>query len=281
MAVYAFFLSESISAQNTLKSIIQIKKVRDNMRLSTTYAIFSINNINIHLKKITALIITLTLLNACGGSKEDKPKPPEPPPAPTVVTSEKTHVTPAVPTTTPAKLKITARPKHLIDRFAVNSYNTCWIDNFQKDIFKAINIARAQVRKCGDVKLAAVGTVKWHEYLFVESAAHSLDMIDNNYFSHISSDGKDASARLTKEWYPVLVATGENLAKGQLSVKEVVDAWLTSPEHCKVIMNPNFEAMGAACLKSDDDVNYWTLLFAKAKPIPDGAPGSNAYADWH
>jgi uncharacterized protein YkwD len=52
-------------------------------------------------------------------------------------------------------------------------------------------------------------------------------------------------------------AVGENVAYNFVTPKQVIEAWLESPEHCKNIMNPKYSELGLG--KAGD---YWTQVFA-------------------
>lgn len=47
---------------------------------------------------------------------------------------------------------------------------------------------------------------------------------------------------------------GENLARGQITIDEVIEDWQESPTHCRLLMNPKFKEMGAAHMGQ-----YWVL----------------------
>jgi len=54
---------------------------------------------------------------------------------------------------------------------------------------------------------------------------------------------------------------GENLAKGQYSAENVVDAWMDSDGHRANILNKKFKKMGVASVVIDG-VTYWVQVFA-------------------
>lgn len=59
---------------------------------------------------------------------------------------------------------------------------------------------------------------------------HSVDMLTQKYFAHVSPLGLSAGGRLSEagvHWASV----GENLAEGLLTPREVFEAWLLSPLH--------------------------------------------------
>ncbi len=88
-----------------------------------------------------------------------------------------------------------------------------------------------------------VGPVVWNDLLYQTAASHAQDMLDKNYFGHISRDGRDVGDRFDELGYKWQFA-GENLGEGQESFNEVVQDWLDSPSHCKMIMNADMKEMG-------------------------------------
>ena len=71
------------------------------------------------------------------------------------------------------------------------------------------------------------------------------DMIDNNYFAHISPQGKSPWDWINKNNYNYRYA-GENLAIGFANAKEQQQAWMDSPTHKKNILNKNYDETGVA-----------------------------------
>lgn len=72
------------------------------------------------------------------------------------------------------------------------------------------------------------------------------DMLEKQYFDHISPEGKDVSDLLENVQYKYIVA-GENLALGYFeSSKDLVDAWMASPGHRENILNSKFKEIGVA-----------------------------------
>lgn len=76
------------------------------------------------------------------------------------------------------------------------------------------------------------------------------DILEKDYFSHWSPDGKSP-------WYWFNLANynfsyaGENLAIGFLDSKEVFDAWMNSFSHRANILNPNYREIGISVLKGE------------------------------
>jgi uncharacterized protein YkwD len=125
-----------------------------------------------------------------------------------------------------------------------------------------INTARAQARQCGDTAYAAAPALSWSAALGGIAEAHSRDMANRNFFSHLGQDGRTPGDRAELAGY-LATQLGENIAAGLDSPQKVLDGWLVSPGHCANLMNPQFSELGAAYAvdpRSDAGI-YWTALF--------------------
>lgn len=85
----------------------------------------------------------------------------------------------------------------------------------------------------------------------------SLDMQKNNYFSH-TSPTYGSPFDMMKQFGITYKAAGENIAKGQRSPEEVVNAWMNSEGHRKNILSSNFTHIGVGYVAEG---NYWTQQF--------------------
>ncbi|MDQ5882708.1 MAG: hypothetical protein QG648_61 [Patescibacteria group bacterium] len=80
--------------------------------------------------------------------------------------------------------------------------------------------------------------------------AKAQDMLQKNYFAHVSPSG-------ISPWYWIAQAgyryhyAGENLALNFLDSEEVVRAWLNSPSHRENLLNKNYQEIGVAVLPAD------------------------------
>jgi len=128
-----------------------------------------------------------------------------------------------------------------------------------------INAARGQARDCGEGTLPPQPPLLWSDSLAEIAKLHSMDMAREGYFSHTSIDGTTMGERVFPYWNGSRV--GENIAASSITRTDsfVVDLWLNSPGHCKLIMDPNFTHAGiAAGHDSDNGFTYhhfWTLDF--------------------
>ncbi|MCE0572022.1 sporulation protein [Clostridioides difficile] len=122
---------------------------------------------------------------------------------------------------------------------------------YQKEVVDLVNIERS---KAGlnpltlDSSISNVATKK------------SQDMIDNNYFSH-NSPTYGSPFDMLKKFGISYKTAGENIAMGQKTPKEVVNAWMNSEGHRKNIMNPNFSKIGVGVAQKSGGSIYWTQIF--------------------
>jgi uncharacterized protein YkwD len=126
----------------------------------------------------------------------------------------------------------------------------------KSQLLQLVNEVRQRGCQCGDTYYYPAAKVTWNSKLELAAYNHSSDMYQNKYFSHTAPDGSNAGVRIDRVGYNWL-AFGENIATGYTSEREVVDAWIESPGHCKNIMNKAYTEMGVARVGT-----YWTQEFA-------------------
>ncbi len=90
----------------------------------------------------------------------------------------------------------------------------------------------------------------------------SQDMIDKGYFSH-TSPTYGSPFRMMESFGIRYSAAGENIAMGQRSPAEVMNAWMNSPGHRNNIMSPSFTQIGVGLAKDRNGRMYWTQMFIK------------------
>lgn len=92
---------------------------------------------------------------------------------------------------------------------------------------------------------------------------HSLDMAQNNVFSHTLSDGTSWRDNILDHRYVRGAATAENIAAARSSAKGVFSLWVNSPSHKANMLDPKLYAIGIARAYDADSkyVWYWTTTF--------------------
>ncbi|MTW14139.1 CAP domain-containing protein [Pseudoduganella eburnea] len=131
-----------------------------------------------------------------------------------------------------------------------------------QEVLDATNAARAVGRQCGDTWMAAAPPVAWNARLAAAALAHSEDMAQQSYFSHVDRRRQEAPQRVEAQGYSWR-NVAENISRGQNSAQEAVNGWINSPGHCHNLMNPRFTEMGAglAIHQARHPTAYWTQVF--------------------
>ncbi len=94
----------------------------------------------------------------------------------------------------------------------------------------------------------------------VQAAAQVRAMESEKLFSHTRPDGSSFATALKEQGVSYRRA-GENIAWGQRTPEQVVNAWMNSAGHRANIMNPNFTTMGVGYYQNTNGTNYWCQLF--------------------
>lgn len=87
--------------------------------------------------------------------------------------------------------------------------------------------------------------------------AKSTDMAENNYFAH-NSPTYGTPFNMLNDFGVEYTAAAENIAAGQDSAEEVVQAWMNSEGHRKNILNKDVTHIGVGY---EENGKHWTQLF--------------------
>ncbi|WP_433208233.1 CAP domain-containing protein [Dactylosporangium sp. CS-047395] len=173
--------------------------------------------------------------NAAGSSSPAENAATSAAPAPTT----KAPTTAAAPKTTqPTAKKTTAAPG--------GTSNSA----YEAQVLAITNAERAK---------AGCGPLAFNAKLRAAAYKHSADMAANNYFSHDSQDGTSFATRITNEGYRWSGAA-ENIAKGQRTPEEVMNAWMNSSGHRANILNCKLKDLGVG-LAYQGKTAIWTQDF--------------------
>ena len=119
---------------------------------------------------------------------------------------------------------------------------------WRNDLLKAVNEERTT---------RGLTPVCYNWKLMTTAAVHSFDMHYKNYRGHTDLDGMEPWDRLSSRGYD-WNRVAENIAWGQTSVSEVVEAWMASEGHRDNILNEEYTHMGIG------EIDWvWTQLFAR------------------
>ena len=122
------------------------------------------------------------------------------------------------------------------------------LNQFEQQVVELTNQERAKAGLSPlkvDLELSRVARIK------------SQDMRDQGYFNH-NSPTYGSPFDMMRNFGISYRTAGENIAMGQRSPQEVVNAWMNSDGHRRNILNPNFTHIGVGYVA---DGNYWTQQF--------------------
>ena len=102
-----------------------------------------------------------------------------------------------------------------------------------------------------------------NEVARVAARLHSLDMAEQNFFEHDNLEGLDPFERMENAGYQGADPWGENIQAGSGTGADAVASLMTSPGHCRNIMDPEYGVIGLGYAYSDtsDYGHYWTQCF--------------------
>ncbi|MBM7583799.1 putative YkwD family protein [Bacillus pakistanensis] len=126
-------------------------------------------------------------------------------------------------------------------------------ETYTNEVVKLVNQERAR---------AGLAPLKENWELSRVARYKSVDMIAKNYFSH-TSPTYGSPFQMMKDFGISYQAAGENIAAGQRTPQEVVQAWMNSEGHRKNIMSPTFTEIGVGYAKGGSYGHYWTQMFIK------------------
>lgn len=88
----------------------------------------------------------------------------------------------------------------------------------------------------------------------------SADMRDKNYFSH-TSPTYGSPFNMIKSFGLSYRSAGENIAAGQSTPQQVVQAWMNSEGHRANILNAGYTEIGVGYATGGSKRYYWTQMF--------------------
>jgi len=146
-----------------------------------------------------------------------------------------------------------------------------WEDYFHEhtDLLKNLERMREQMLARVNRERTSRGITPLRRQPNLDEAAqaHAEDMFRRRYYSHDSPDGKTAIDRELAKGYRAKYA-GENIARGQYSVDEVMDGWMESKTHRDHLLSPTFNDVGFGLAFGKNPGGYeilWVQNFGRPK----------------
>jgi len=113
------------------------------------------------------------------------------------------------------------------------SYST---SQYAQQVVNLVNQERAK---------AGLKPLSQHQTLTVMALDKAKDLYNNRYFDH-NSPTYGSPFNMMRLYGIRYSYAGENIAKGQRTPQEVMNAWMNSPGHRQNILNPNYKSIGVA-----------------------------------
>jgi uncharacterized protein YkwD len=108
------------------------------------------------------------------------------------------------------------------------------LERMRKEMLARVNRERTE---------RGLAPLRRHPRLDDIAQAHANDMFRRRYYSHDTPEGKSAMDRIQAGGYRARYA-GENIARGQYSVDEVMDGWMESKTHRDHLLSLIFDDVG-------------------------------------
>jgi uncharacterized protein YkwD len=127
--------------------------------------------------------------------------------------------------------------------------------DFETVVVALVNAARAAH---GLAPLAA------QPQLMAAARGHSVDMAENDYFSHMGLDGSSFTDRIDEQGY-FWLAAAENIAAGYPTPEDVVEGWMSSQGHRANILGATYRDIGVGFAFDSRSTYgwYWTTVFGR------------------
>jgi uncharacterized protein YkwD len=131
---------------------------------------------------------------------------------------------------------------------------------FESQVLGLINQRRAAGATCGGTVEPPVAALAMDESLRQAARLHSADMATNGYLAHTSLDGRKFAERMRDAGYMGPPPLDENIAAGQPTPRDAVEAWMASASHCRTIMSADFKVSGVGYAYRSRSTyrHYWT-----------------------
>ncbi|MFD1851321.1 CAP domain-containing protein [Oceanobacillus bengalensis] len=118
--------------------------------------------------------------------------------------------------------------------------------SFEQQVADLVNAERAKV---------GLGPLKHRADIKNVAEKKAMDLINSNYFAH-NSPNYGSPFDMLKTFGIAYRTAGENIAKGQKSPQEVMNAWMNSPGHKANILKAEYDSIGVGYYQG-----AWVQLF--------------------
>lgn len=127
-------------------------------------------------------------------------------------------------------------------------------NDFSKEQVEVLNLVNKE-RKANGLKPLTL-----NKELSNVANIKSRDMIEKGYFDH-NSPTYGSPFDMMKKFNISYKTAGENIAMGQKTPSEVMNAWMNSSGHRANILNSSYTELGVGIQKDSNGKIYWTQMF--------------------
>ncbi|MCA1058658.1 CAP domain-containing protein [Rossellomorea aquimaris] len=124
-------------------------------------------------------------------------------------------------------------------------------EGFEYQLFDLTNASRVE---------KGLSVLSWDSQVRDTARKHSLDMAEQDYFSHTNLEGESPFDRMEEDQVAFRTA-GENLAYGQLSSIFAHEGLMNSKGHRENILQPHYEHLGIGVAFNEKSQPYYTENF--------------------
>lgn len=139
------------------------------------------------------------------------------------------------------------------------------LEKLRAEVILAVNKER---------QVAGMRPLRLNLKLQASAQAYAEDMKNRNFFSHESPEGEIPQERIQRGGYgnvnaencdcrSFTAAFGENLARGQQTVEDVMQDWMESPTHRANILTERYNEIGIGI-----EGTYWVQHFGAIETVP-------------
>jgi uncharacterized YkwD family protein/spore coat assembly protein SafA len=123
--------------------------------------------------------------------------------------------------------------------------------SYEQQVFELVNKERSS---------RGLATLKYSNDVAYVARLKSQDMINKKYFSH-TSPTYGSPFEMMEQFGLRFSAAGENIAYGQKTAAEVMNAWMNSAGHKANILSTAYTTIGVGVAKAANGTLYWTQEF--------------------
>jgi uncharacterized protein YkwD len=130
---------------------------------------------------------------------------------------------------------------------SAGAFEPCIDEQQLQQAVEQLNALRRHAAPCAGTS-PSMQRLSWEARLAASAHEQAMDLAAQDKLSHTDSRNRGFGVRLRSVGY-ASAGAGENLAAGQNTIDDTLQAWLASPSHCANLMQPEYRDVGLACVQ--------------------------------